>query len=267
MPIMSEFEFDSLPPLDVLIDRIVDGGLSLADLRAAIRQLESTNDGWRGCTLAFLEAQCWEETLRDLGKCRNEEEHQSYLTQSGRTLSDSALLSRRSQRKPGSPWVRRGSMAAVAILAFTLGWVGHGLRGDAPGELPVVSSRAGSEGLGYEAAENEAFATPAEHSLPTIANQSCPSQIPLVEEIGRLHISSSADGTAEIPILDGPGVNPRSVLEQPAPISEHRRALWQRQGYELQQRRRIIAVPLADGRHAAVPVDQISVCYVGRDPL
>jgi hypothetical protein len=57
------------------------------------------------------------------------------------------------------------------------------------------------------------------------------------------------------------------VLDQPAPVSEYGRALWQRRGYELEQRRGIIAVLLGDGRRAAVPVDQVRVRYVGRDPL
>ena len=86
----------------------------------------------------------------------------------------------------------------------------------------------------------------------------------MVREVARLRFGA---GNTSVPIFDAPGIDPQTVLDAPAPISAHRRALWQREGYQLEQHRRVVSVPLADGRRAAVPVDQIQVRYVGREPL
>ena len=61
-------EIDALPPSDDLIDRIVDGALTPAELRAAIDQVDRMPDGWKRCAAAFLEAQCWRESLRTMGE-------------------------------------------------------------------------------------------------------------------------------------------------------------------------------------------------------
>ena len=56
------------------------------------------------------------------------------------------------------------------------------------------------------------------------------------------------------------------VDDEPTLRSVIRRSL-QREGYELDQRRQMIAVTLDDGRQVAVPVDQVQCRYVGNRPL
>ncbi|WP_165072860.1 hypothetical protein [Paludisphaera rhizosphaerae] len=51
--------------LDVLIDRIVGGGLSPAELRQALKGVAAQPEGWRRCTLAFLEARALDEAFRE----------------------------------------------------------------------------------------------------------------------------------------------------------------------------------------------------------
>ena len=92
-------------------------------------------------------------------------------------------------------------------------------------------------------------------------------RVPTVREVARLRIGTGDATSAEVPILAGPGMSKRWLVAQPPPVSEHEQALWQRQGYQLEQTRRFISVPLADGRRAAVPVDHVQLRYVGREPL
>ena len=57
---------DPLKPLsDEFIDRIVGGELTPAELRDAVNRLDCQPDAWKRCALAFLEAQCWRESLED----------------------------------------------------------------------------------------------------------------------------------------------------------------------------------------------------------
>jgi len=90
---------------------------------------------------------------------------------------------------------------------------------------------------------------------------------PRIHEVARLRIGSDAAHTAEVPILAGEGIDERWLLDQPSAVSEWQQVLWERQGYQLEQHRDLIPVTLADGRRAAVPVDQVQVRYVGHDPL
>jgi hypothetical protein len=92
-------------------------------------------------------------------------------------------------------------------------------------------------------------------------------RVPTVREVARLRIGSSDASAAEVPILGGPGVSNRWLIEQPPPISEHLQAVWQQQGYQLEQTRQFVSVPLADGHRAAVPIDHVQVRFVGREPL
>ena len=92
-------------------------------------------------------------------------------------------------------------------------------------------------------------------------------RLPTVREVARLRIDIGDRTSAEVPIFAGPGITPRWLLEQPLPVSEHDRAVWQRQGYELEQRRRLLSIPLANGRRATVPVDHVQVRYVGQVSL
>ena len=62
-------KLDITKPLsDDLIDQIVDGILTPSQLRDAIDCLDRDPDRSKRCALAFLEAQCWRESLRLVGE-------------------------------------------------------------------------------------------------------------------------------------------------------------------------------------------------------
>ena len=77
--------------------------------------------------------------------------------------------------------------------------------------------------------------------------------------------NTGAQGVNNAVLIDD--FDERWLLNQPPAVSEWERVLWERQGYQLEEQRKLVAVTLADGRRAAVPVDQVQVRYVGHDPL
>lgn len=241
---MTESIPDMNAPLAELIDRVVDGGLTAAQLRLAVAELDRVPDGWRRCALAFLEAQCWRESLRDPGERE---------TIPASVVSTSSTCRRR--------WAGLAAAAGVSLAAFSLGWLGHSLRDDAHGErdpdLPSIASP------GYVGADSGAPVLAGPDPVPTPPAM----RLPTVREVARLRIGTGASDSAEIPLFAGPGLDPRLLLEQPPPIPAQGRAAWERRGYQLEQRRRLVSIPLGDGRRAAVPIDQVHVRYVGQDPL
>jgi hypothetical protein len=108
---------------------------------------------------------------------------------------------------------------------------------------------------------------PLEQSLPTSFAGLAADRSATVREVGRLRFGNDQMTAAEVPIFAGPGVDQRWLLEQPAPVSERDRVIWQRKGFELEQERRLVTITLGDGQRAAVPVDHLRVRYVGQDPL
>ncbi|MDG3007908.1 hypothetical protein [Paludisphaera mucosa] len=198
--------------LDVAIDRIVDGGLSPTGLREALARVESARDGWRRCTLAFLEAQCLDEVLRRPAA-------PEATSRPALTLAAEASARRRS--------LRPALAAAVALAAFGAGWFAGGTasRRDPGPSVAIVE------------------AAPAAGTRPEPRPDPGPRSKP------------------------GPEPIPSWVLNQPMPVSADAQASLQARGYRLDQRRRIVAARLADGRRVVVPVDRVGVRYVGGETL
>lgn len=66
------------------------------------------------------------------------------------------------------------------------------------------------------------------------------------------------------------GVDPAPRAEaiesdpRPAAISDYVRSQWERWGYQIEQKRRLISMDLDGGRKVSVPFDDIEIRYVGR---
>jgi hypothetical protein len=259
---MSDNEASGMKCTDELIDRVVDGALSPAELRDAVAELDSIAGGWRQCALAFLEAQSWGEIFRQVSDSVAKP-RLAVTAEPGWGSPLSALTTRRR-------WTGFSRAAAIALVAFAVGWLGHGLSTSdsvASGRGRLAASE--SKNVGVESGPKPP-AVPA--SMPGPFDPGALAQLPVdrlptVREVARLRIGSSDESAAEVPILAGPGVSKRWLIDQPPPISEHLQAVWRQQGYQLQQTRQFVSVPLADGHRAAVPVDHVQLRYVGRKPL
>jgi hypothetical protein len=255
-------DLDPLKPLsDELIDRIVDGELTPADLRAAIDRLDREPDAWKRCALAFLEAQCWRESLRAVG--------QPTRLPVDSKASSISLAATPSNQKPRR-WLRRAIVAATVAASFVLGWVGHTWR-------PSIPPGHSSPGLTHPIAarqsrDSEASPlvdpprTPRTNSELLREDRLPPNPSETVREVARLLIRSD-HANSEVPILAGPGINAEWVRNQPPPVSEREEVILQRLGYQVDQRRRLITTTLADGRRVTVPIDQVQIRYTGNQPL
>ncbi|MDR3621258.1 MAG: hypothetical protein P4L85_18040 [Paludisphaera borealis] len=221
--------------LDLTIDRIVDGGLSPAQLRNALHRLDAEPDGWKRCALAFLEAQTWGDVLREPIRPQP-------------SLKIVPAPTARSKR------VRPTLAAAAALVAFAMGWMAGGRD-----ERPIVPAPT-------LATHDEPVETVAKVDAPDPPQPDPP---PAIREVARLRLATGPDGesTADVPILAGPGLDSQWLMNQPMPVSDRERAALERQGYALDQERELVAMPLADGRQVVVPVDQVRLRYVGTQPL
>jgi hypothetical protein len=153
-------------------------------------------------------------------------------------------------------FARPALVAASVLVAFALGRTtgGQADRRDEPPAGPSVTQAAPIE-------PTEKGATPDE-SAPAPPG-------PPIRQVASLRLTSGAPGApvADVPILAGPGLGPDWLMRQPMPVSEYERAALERRGYALDQQRRLVAMPLEDGRRVVVPVDQVRLRYVGTDPL
>ncbi len=265
---MTNHEANPMPTIDELIDQMVDGGMMPGDLRRCIKQLDAAPEGWRRCALAFLEAQSWADAFRSMDGTIAGDAPRTPADLPSRSFTTLSPAPITSVAAPRGRVVAAALAAGIALIAFSLGWLSHGARMRSDVERSAPNALAGD------------LKTPEAHpdKTPQLNSPSEPLQpgsiaglptdrLPTMREVARLRVGTGGVTSAEVPIFAGPGVSQRWLLEQPPPVSEHDRAIWQRQGYVLEQRRRLLSVPLADGRRATVPVDHVQVRYVGQVSL
>jgi len=251
-------------PLDDVIDRIVDGSLSPGELCLALMRLERELDGWKRCTLAFLEAQCWRDAFRALeapsesGASRERESTQP----AGATFV-----------QPRVHWWRSAAAAAIIAASFVLGWLSHMSRPrqESGSVLPVSSS---------PIVAAQPHDSPSEPVIPAsdgpprpihadrrfVALRSPTNEGEIVRTVAQVRIGPEDSG-ATVPILAGPGINGDWLEATPPPLSEHEQVVLQRHGYQVDLRRRLLIATLADGRRVCVPIDQVQIRNTGSHPL
>jgi hypothetical protein len=257
-----------LQTIEELIDQMVDGGMMPGELRQCIERLDAAPEGWRRCALAFLEAQSWADAFRamdgtiadDAPGIPTGSPSRSFTTLSPAPITPVAAPRRR--------LIAAALAAGIALIAFSIGWLSHGIRMGSDVERSAPDALAGdSKTPESHSGEASQLAQPSELLQPGFIAGLPADRLPTVREVTRLRIGTGGVTSAEVPVFAGPGISQRWLLEQPPPVSEHDRAIWQRPGYELEQQRRLLSVPLADGRSATVPVDHVRVRYVGQVPL
>jgi hypothetical protein len=252
-------------PFNHVIDRIIDGSLGPGELRLAMSRLDREPDGWKRCTLAFLEAQSWREAFRAL--------EVSAASKPGCEPASIRSTPPTYVQRRERPW--RGAAAAAGIIAgsFALGWLSHvsGPR-DVAGPPPPVSSSPIVAQERHDSPSELAIPAPVDPSRPAgsaarfAADRSPPSPGEVVQTVAQLQIGTEGGG-ATVPILAGPGINGEWLKSQPPAVSEHERVVLQRHGYQVEERRRLLIGTLGDGVRVSVPVDQVQIRYTGTDPL
>jgi len=216
------------PIEDRQFDLLVDGELSAAQRRELLARLDAEPGGWRRCALAFLESQAWRE---DLGAAV-------------RPASVPAEMPTPAvSRRRGTPrWVAVSAVAASFLMAFTLGMVVRpAWRGAGPRLNQVASQPTETRHPGDGALRGSLGDAAAPWRMVTLTGPDAsaePIQLPAME---RNRIDDAWLGSL-------PAAVPPDVL----------RAL-ERTGHSVRQSRRLMPVPLEDGRRLVVPVDQVEV--------
>jgi hypothetical protein len=241
---------------DDLIDRIVDGALTPAQLRAAIDSLDREPDGWKRCALAFLEAQCWRESLFLVG---------APIAKSFKAESTFPQLNNVDPIRKVRRWISRGLAASAVAASFAFGWLSHdGHIGPRPdGDVAVRSAE--PEMKPHDIPKPETVTSTAGDAARPAVVEAVGSRYD-VTMVAQLRVGS-ADAKSSLPILAGPGINTEWLKNQPPPVSEHGQAVLQQHGYQVDQRRRLISATLGDGRRVTVPIDQVQIRYTGNNPL
>src|SRR5262249_11942675 len=127
---------DPLPPLpNAFLDRIVDGGLTPAQLRDALDRLGREPDGWKRCALAFLEAQCWSESFRSMADA-------CPVAVTG--VAPAARPAPSASSRSGATWRRIAMAAGIAAISFVLGWEIRPDRVPLPGSEPSLPLASGN---------------------------------------------------------------------------------------------------------------------------
>ena len=222
-----------VPEIDSAIDCLVANELDADARRRLLLQLERSPDGWRRCALAFLEDQAWRSALAKPNE--------------GAVPRAPASEPRAQARSKLTP-ARIGSYVLVATLGgliATLGvrWLRPSV--ERPTSLDV--------------------ATTLQSGSPAVEVAVEPGQ-----PIGWISLIDPSAGESmpqRVPVLAATAANQRWLQEQPATMPEYVRAQWERRGYEVEENHRLVGLSLDDGRQVAIPVDEVGLNYVGRQPL
>ncbi|MCA9203939.1 MAG: hypothetical protein KDA59_12865 [Planctomycetales bacterium] len=224
---------------DRQLARLVDGELTRSEYREVLRSLDDSNDGWRRCALAFLEAQALSEALGPAG--------QSPAADSPQTSESLIVSARRSH-----VWPVALAAAASFLLAFGLGLVvRHALQNqfDSPGN-PMMASVDGPSVIG----------TPNDAGPKQAAGEAIPSfngAVRLVVDDGR-----GQRREVELPVR---GFDPSSTTADPmAGLPPALVDVVERMGHDVDRHEQFVPVALDDGSHLVIPVEHMRIVPVSR---
>ena len=221
----------TLPLGDALIDRIVDGGMTPDELRAAVVRLDRDPGGWKRCAVAFLEAQVLNESFRASDQ---PEKHEP----AGRKHGDCPFAGATSFL--GHRWLRTcGGGGRSSAASFAIGWIAHGTRSSAPARDSLALDDAHSAGIPpMKMAVRECRGQPSRQAIRRIKTSlSMPAEIEVRScEPWRRSASAPKARRPRCRCWPGPGITEEWLVQQPPPVSEHGQVVLARQGYQVEQR-------------------------------
>ena len=231
-----------------LFDLLVDGELSEQQRRELLVSLDDTEEGWRRCALAFLEAQCWG---CELGR-----------------ISDVLPAESRGEKRPsvgvafGKHWRTFAAMAASFLVALGLGVYGRNLF------LP-------NAGLVSPTIEVADLDSPAHPAVP----DGLPATTSIVNSEAAEGRKGSPDSWQMVSFPVSNGSNEAKTIRLPAIERDTIDEEWldnlpqgmppdvvraiEDSGHRIRSQRRLLPLRMDDGRRLVVPVDQVELHYVG----
>ena len=231
------------------IDLLVDGELSDERRRKLLADLDVKPGGWRRCALAFLEDQCWRQTV---GSATEDTKRQPTAPLS----SPEHKTVERQRRRPGAVARATGVlMAMAASFFFALGLGSMIWNADQSGHL------GGPSGGSQQAAMFGATPTnPQDGQLVHDKEIVLPGQYQTVTITDK-----RPDGTKrsiQLPAVVQSNIDEALLRELPSAIPPELVQAFQKAGHDVHQTRRLVPFRMNDGRRLVVPVDQLDVHYV-----
>lgn len=244
---------DSLESLTIEIDRLVDGELGAEETAALVRRLDNEPDGWRRCSLAFLEAQVLGKELQDLLPDDPGEDHGAPIVESPQSpAKGTRLIPPRSVRF--RPTV---TLSLVMVLcAFGLGWcLSSSLeQSHQPGDSTMRDPTEIAAGAGNNP-DSVTEAGP-DNSLTDSDERPGSSAEPVVGQLtgsdDKLQVAIETSVTRVINRQDAVDLIPTWLATR-----------IRNDGYQLSENRQVLSVRFASGQQLAIPVRSLSVQYVG----
>jgi hypothetical protein len=229
---------EHLPNIDPeLLDQLIDGELPDDQRHELLHRLEQEPGGWRTCALAFLEAQCFRETLRAAPR------------------QESAEFAR--IPPPKRSWLHGQvatvlAMAASFIVALGIGlwlrdvWRGQGLATPGASQLAVSPDETPRLRPQVEPEPGNAV-----RGMPRTMMVSLPGA------------ALGGQGSVRLPVTEHDGLDESWTRTSPDLLPPEMREMLSRSGCEVRQSRQLLPLPMNDGRRLVVPVDDVEVRYVG----
>lgn len=157
---MNESNDNTLQITNEVLDELVCGSLPPARYRAVLKQLEREPSKWRDCALAFLVEQVMEAEMKDLASSDIQWSPSSAAEQVAKASTTAPPIAESaSSTQPPQPLTvasqltarqqstarllrlqRYTSLAAMVLVAFTIGWIGSGMRDSGPVSNEQASS-------------------------------------------------------------------------------------------------------------------------------
>lgn len=216
------------------LDRLVDGELAEAEYQSLLLKIETTENGWRECALAFLESQAFSIGVR----------HHLADAETHRIEKDVAKneVLRRPARM-GSYWV--AFSLAVALLFGTGGYF-VGIRNPTPRPVHTVATQPGGSPT---------------NRLPADLPPEPDSRVVTMKLQGDL-VMRSGDQQVRVPVYHSEGVDPQWLSQQPSAISDHYIRELANAGHTVKQTRTLATFPLEDGNVVVTPIDHLEITPV-----
>ena len=237
---------------DSRFDRLVDGELGEQGRRALLAGLDDEPGGWRRCALAFLESQCWKQSLNTMGQ--SAEESKKHAPRAVPAPELNLPPSHRSRWT--NPLGTLLAMAACFLVAFYIGSLFHGTDRD---RLLTPAGLTGEVATTVGAKQPPAKSDPSNLALA----DSVPPKPKGSEPWRMVTVAAPTGSTLKVPAVERENIDPDWLENLPSAIPEDVMQAMNRTGHQVEQQRELVPVNLEDGRQLVVPVDQVKVRYVG----
>lgn len=224
------------------LDRLWGGDLSQDETALLLAKLDSSDDGWRRCALALLEANSWRRAFEGVAGQEQMDDHTAVATVRAPAARSRAM----------SRWAM---IAGALVVAF--------VGGLSAGRMPTAKQSRPPEHI-------------AESAPPVSGNQQPPSSdapdtgmpdaaVPPGRIVGTVCVEDDAEVVSTAPIVQaGSGLDERMLAANRREVPSLLKRQFETRGWRIESDRQLIHVQLEDGQEMTIPIDSMHYRFVGR---